>query len=327
MSLAIGEEQTPTGEDDLINQLVALQIGIMKAKTDPTRPTRRGQHPKHHGCTDAEFLVRADIPDAYRIGIFKEPGTYKAKVRWSNGGDDDDRNADVHGMAVKVLGVKGTPALEGNDREEQDFILIDSESFFVPDVKLMLELMTARVRSEKANDPKVMADFAQAHPKIGTALGAARKKTSSPLTTQYWSTVPFRLGGGAVKYTAVPSAGNKSGDVPAASRDFLRAALASQLGKGSYGAQFELCIIPQADPDDNPVENPMVPWKSAPIPVATIKVAPQAFDTPERMKEAENLSFDPWHALAEHRPLGGINRARRAVYAASLNLRQSAAAV
>ena len=121
-----------------------------------------------------------------------------------------------------------------------------------------------------------MADFAQKHPDIAAALGAARKKISSPLTTQYWSTVPFRLGGGAVKYTAVPSAGNKSGDVPAASRDYLRAALASQLGEGGNGAQFELCIIPQADPDDNPVENPMVPWKSAPIPVATIKVAPQA---------------------------------------------------
>ena len=71
----------------------------------------------------------------------------------------------------------------------------------------------------------------------------------------------------------------------------------------------------------------MVTWKSAPIPVATLTVEPQAFDTPERMREVEEMSFDPWHALAEHRPLGGINRARKAVYAASLKLRQSAAAV
>ena len=320
MSLAIGEEQIPTGEDDFITQLAALQVGIMTTKD----PIRRGQHPKHHGCADAEFVVHGDIPDAYRIGIFKEPGAYKAKVRWSNGGDDDDRNADVHGMAVKVLGVKGTPALEGSDREEQDFILIDSESFFVPDVKMMLELMTARVRSEAAKDPKVMAEFAQKHPGIATALAAARKHISSPLTTQYWSTVPFKLGGGAVKYTIVPSGDNKSGDVPATSLNYLGAALTSQLGTG-HGAQFEFCIIPQADPGENPVENPMEPWKSEPIAVATIRVDPQAVDTPERMKEAEDLSFDPWHALAEHRPLGGINRARRAVYAASLKLRQSAA--
>jgi hypothetical protein len=28
----------------------------------------------------------------------------------------------------------------------------------------------------------------------------------------------------------------------------------------------------------------------------------------------ENLSFTPWHALPEHRPLGGINRARKVIY-------------
>ena len=103
--------------------------------------------------------------------------------------------------------------------------------------------------------------------------------------------------------------------------------MASQLVPGENGAQFELCLIPQADPVDDPIENPMVPWKSEPVAVATIKVAPQVFDTPERMKEAEDMSFDPWHALAEHRPLGGINRARRDVYAASLTLRQSSVAV
>jgi hypothetical protein len=130
-----------------------------------------------------------------------------------------------------------------------------------------------------------------------------------------------------VKYTVIPSGDNKSGGAPATSPGYLRAAMASQLAPGADGARFELCVIPQADPRDNPVENPMVLWKSQPIAVATMRVEPQAFDTPERMKEAEEMSFDPWHALAEHRPLGGINRARRAVYAASLTLRQSAAAV
>ena len=52
-------------------------------------------------------------------------------------------------MAVKVLGVKGMPALGGSNTEEQDFILIDSEAFFVPDANIMLALMTARVASAK----------------------------------------------------------------------------------------------------------------------------------------------------------------------------------
>jgi len=307
----MGEEQVPANEGETIAKLVSLQVGIMMK----TGPTVRGQHPKHHGCVDAEFVVRADIPAAYRVGVFKDPATYSAKVRLSNGAQKDDSQPDVHGMAVKVLGVNGTQALTGSTRQEQDFVLIDSESFFVPDVQMMLELMLARA----AQKPEVMADFAQQHPKIAGALAAARKNIASPLTVRYWSTVPYKLGSLAVKYTAIPAVTNASGDVPA-SADCLREAMTTQLAPGANGARFDLCIIPQMDPGDL-VEDPMVTWKAEPVPVATITVAPQAFDTPERMKQAEEMSFDPWHALAEHRPLGGISRARRQVYRALSSFR------
>ena len=36
----------------------------------------------------------------------------------------------------------------------------------------------------------------------------------------------------------------------------------------------------------------------------------------EDLKIAENLSFTPWHALEDQRPLGGINRARKVAYEA-----------
>ena len=39
-----------------------------------------------------------------------------------------------------------------------------------------------------------------------------------------------------------------------------------------------------------------------------------SFDSPAQMALAENLSFTPWHSLPEHRPLGGINRARKVAY-------------
>ena len=95
-------------------------------------------------------------------------------------------------MAVKVLGVKGMPALGGSNTEEQDFILIDSEAFFVPDANIMLALMTARVASAKKAD--AMQEFAQQHPDIASGLAAARRTIASPLTARYWSTVPFKLG-------------------------------------------------------------------------------------------------------------------------------------
>ena len=61
--------------------------------------------------------------------------------------------------------------------------------------------------------------------------------------------------------------------------------------------------------------------RSPPIEVATIRIPRQTFDSPAQQAYCENLSFTPWHSLPEHRPLGGINRVRKAVYLAVSTLR------
>jgi len=314
MPLTIGEERAPAGEDEVIAELVALQLKMMQHE-----PTRRGQHAKHHGCVDASFVVRDDIPEQYRLGFFKEPRAYAARVRWSNGRTFVDTEPDIHGMAVKVFGVTGARALEGVESDEQDFILIDSQVFFARDVKTLLDVMKARA----SPDPAAMKEFAQHDAAALGQLKAALKTVASPLTAHYWSTVPYKLGGGAVKYTAIPAADNGLADAQPASDSYLRAAMVTRLSEGNTPVVFDLCVIPQTDPDRMPIEDPTRPWESEPVPVATITVAPQTFDTPERMSQCEAASFDPWHALAEHRPLGGINRARRAVYPASVLVRRT----
>ncbi len=40
----------------------------------------------------------------------------------------------------------------------------------------------------------------------------------------------------------------------------------------------------------------------------------QIFDTPEQNEFCENLSFTPWHALPQHKPLGVTNRLRKVIY-------------
>jgi hypothetical protein len=37
---------------------------------------------------------------------------------------------------------------------------------------------------------------------------------------------------------------------------------------------------------------------------------------------ARQLSFNPWHTIAEHRPLGNQSRARKRMYAELLGVRQ-----
>ena len=56
---------------------------------------------------------------------------------------------------------------------------------------------------------------------------------------------------------------------------------------------------------------------SGPIHVATLTIPVQNVDlSPDDAfnKQCEAMAFSPWNALAEHRPMGGINRMRKMVY-------------
>ena len=61
--------------------------------------------------------------------------------------------------------------------------------------------------------------------------------------------------------------------------------------------------------------------------VATITIPEQTFDTLEQNEFCENLSFTPWHALPEHRPLGSVNRLRKVIYAHISRTRREANSV
>lgn len=81
----------------------------------------------------------------------------------------------------------------------------------------------------------------------------------------------------------------------------------------------------QTDPVAMPVEDVSVEWDEAhsvPVTVATLVIPTQHVDlSGELAARCEALSFNPWHSLAEHRPLGGMNRLRRVVYLASAQKR------
>jgi hypothetical protein len=65
------------------------------------------------------------------------------------------------------------------------------------------------------------------------------------------------------------------------------------------------------------VEDSRIEWTEVQAPfykVATIRIPAQTFDTPQQNVFCENLSFTPWHALPEHKPLGVTNRLRKVIY-------------
>src|SRR5688572_21825846 len=75
---------------------------------------RRDAHPKMHGVVKAEFIVEPSLPPELRVGVFAEPKTYQAWIRFSNQNDGlrPDRKIDIRGMAIKLMGVPGEKLLE-----------------------------------------------------------------------------------------------------------------------------------------------------------------------------------------------------------------------
>jgi hypothetical protein len=314
----LGQERVPPGEAEQIQQIVAIHLSV----TDPAEKplVHRGQHMKGHGVVRAEFTVLPDLPPALRHGVFAQPRTFNAYIRYSNGKGWDDRQADAHGMAIKLLGVPGEKLLEDEkDATTQDFILFDNEIFFIRDVADYVPFMEdfRRLKSPGLTLGKIIAGckllFSPDY-RWRLLRAAGSKKPDSPLRITYWSTTPAKLGPSAVKYRAVPDLAAAPAPAAVDSPDKLRLAMAAQLS--AHEARFDFAVQVQNDPIAQPVEDPTVPWDAPWEKVATIRIPPQTFDSPEQMKFGEDLSFTPWHSLPEHRPLGGIQRARKEVYRA-----------
>jgi hypothetical protein len=95
-----------------------------------------------------------------------------------------------------------------------------------------------------------------------------------------------------------------------------------QLEPGAGSRQFDFEI--QVGAPAMEVENSIKVWEMDEAPftkVATITIPEQVFATGPRDDFGERLSFTPWHALPQHRPLGAVNRIRRVVYDTISDLR------
>lgn len=306
--LEIGKEYPPEGEGAAIDELRSLHLKVHQSQPGPSH---RGEHPKQHAGLWATLRVEKGIPERMRVGLFAAPASYTALVRLSNGRGPDDRKPEVHAMAVKVL----VPGGDGQGPPRvQDFIVADHPVFFARNVQHVLGFLVATVKGTP------VAELAAGdYPKVA---GFSSLASTSLLAMTYWSQTPYKLGEGAVKYRVTPAQGEALPPIPLGdSPDCLREALLEQLTLRKVGADFDFCVSPQTDAEAMPVEDPTVEWTSAPVRLATLSIYPQKFDTPEQMAFFENLSWTPWNALAEHRPLGGINRARRLVYEDSSALR------
>jgi hypothetical protein len=150
----------------------------------------------------------------------------------------------------------------------------------------------------------------------------------NPLQVQYFGAAPFMFGANRVmKFSVAPVPSTSQPDFATPpNENYLAEALAQTMqGSGQINFDFKLQVRDQeADfgPDQLLIESATTTWDTSDKKevdnyenVARLIIrAPQQTTTGAAKTACEKLVFTPWHSLAAHKPVGGINRLRRSVY-------------
>jgi hypothetical protein len=137
-------------------------------------------------------------------------------------------------------------------------------------------------------------------------------------STTYFSVLPIRWGAHAVKLCLAPHDSPPATPSKRGSANGLAEELA--LRHGARAVVYDLSAQLFVDEKSTPIEDPTVEWTAAVAPPRKIAelVLHEQDPSSERGKKlsafVETLSFDPWHAPVEFRPLGELMRARNAAY-------------
>ena len=306
----LAEETVAPDEAAVTAEFIAF-LKTVSTKHHPSGVMPRFNQGRAAGCVDAEFTVPDGLPPELRIGLFAQPKTYRARIRFANATSQSDRERDVRGMSIKVSGVSSDNLTPG--QANQDFILNSHAVMMVGGTRAFLDLLKA---VEAGGGKEAL--FFLSHPHAAAVALASRQHATSHLEIPYWSTTPYLFGPGrAVKYIARPISTRATPLPNPLTDDYLRARLTDHLARED--ARFDFLIQFQTDSRKMPIEDASVEWRehASPYrPVARIRIPPQRLDSPEGAAFCEQMSFNPWHALADHRPLGNFNRARRDIYRA-----------
>jgi len=315
--LKIAEERAQADEEASLQSIIDTFQKQMRGLWKPGG-FERGGNTKTHGIVRAEFIVHEGLPPQFRHGIYAQPKTYRAWVRFAGPGPYVTPDIDDVGfmsISIKLMGVPG-PKLMEEEKFTQDIFGVSTPTFVTPDTRA-----NAQLQLESLKNAQIFYFFNLRRPHVLDFImqGLWNKTQSSPFEAPYFSCVPYLLGEGqAMQYSVWPKS-NKKTPIPRLPLrppdDYLRNAMVTALNQRDVEMDIRLQL--QTDPHLMPIENNAVLWPerlSPRVSVATLRIPKQKFDSPAQIAFARRLSYNPWHCIAEHRPLGNQNRARRCMY-------------
>jgi hypothetical protein len=334
---ADGVEEPQPNEEQLTNETVASMARVNRFMFEKNRHAIRDAHAKTHGILRGELHVYLNLPEHLAQGMFREPKVYPVILRLSSapGSIDPDTQSAVKGLAVKIIGVPGQKFLADQaDEVTQDFLLVNDTIIPTGDIKSYHDMQLRQEVVITQTPPVVTSLLTEAGTLVNQALDAVGIKKEIPLVVpphpnnhilgETFTTLgAIRFGDYVSKISVAPLSVNvqalageqvkitEAGGWRDLVVDFFR----------TEGAEYELRAQLCTDLETMPVEDASVDWPQDQSPYQALGKlvipAQEAFSPARRVFAEDVLSFNPFHCLPEHRPLGSINRARIKAYEAS----------
>lgn len=337
-------ESIPVDEADDIQRVVQALKLILARSQAKSGQFRADVHVKTHGYAQGELRVLPNLPEELAQGLFEHDRVYSAVVRFSNASSQAQPDAipDGRGMAIKVLGLAGDMVfVDEQSGQSQDFVMINHPVFFARNVKDYLRLEQVLAHADDSSLATLQGaltggDWNPLHWHWREMLSVARiagQLPAHPASNTYFSMAPIRFGKYVAKYRAKPAGDRLDSYLDLVKRlgtqaDAMRLALEETLRMQEVLFEFQVQL--RTSEQTMPIEDASVEWPEGESPYRTVAhlLLPRQEITLLLQQDAnKNLSFNVWHALAAHRPLGGINRVRRWVYAISSDWRHQQAGV
>jgi hypothetical protein len=300
----------------------------------------RSVHAKAHGLLTATLTIPENLPPTLAQGIFANPGKYPVIMRFSTLPGDllSDDVSTPRGVAIKIIGVKGDRLPGSEDDITQDFIMVNGPAFAAPTPKKFLgnlkllagttdkiegikEVISHLARGTQA----VLQAFGHKSPFVATLGG---QPATHLLGDTFYTQTPFLYGPYIGKFSLKPASAsliahtNEKIDVHERPHA-IREAVIHHFDKD--GGEWELQVQLATDSDAMPIEDASIIWPEDKSPYVTVGriFAPiqNAWSDQNRKAVDDGVSFSPWHGVAGHRPLGGVNRARKDTYKQSAAFR------
>ena len=337
-------EQPQPDEQENLEELSRIFRDIQENVLRREGEARHGTHAKATALLEGALEIPDDLPPELAQGLFARPGRHEVLARFAQGPSTSisDKASGQRGLSLKVLGVDGPHVAGSRETTTQDWVLGAYEPAFT-DGTVQQFLRTFRATGAKTSfvpDRAIIAGSRVARAMEAAletvGLGSAHlrffgKKPVHPASHGYFTQAPLRYGDFIAQLSIVPStetlaAIGDPGLDPADDDDVFRHALVGYFA--AHDAVFDVRVQLCTDLEKMPIEDASVTWPEELSPYRTVArlILPRqdAYGPERRRFFDDRLSFNPIHALEEHRPLGSVMRARMQVYVGTQDFRQRA---